>query len=167
MSLKIAILSLSENLKWKNWPTWIKGLFIFWPSLGPAYLFLTRTPFPTGGANEVDILVNIEYQNYLIAVFIGLWSINLLILGLTWTIGSLISDGYRYYLRSKSRDVKSSLSKKEKGARSLRMMKKGSTSAKNKNSKKSTETVKKIKKRYPVLKKKSASSNSSKSDKVE
>ncbi len=106
MSLKLKILLLSEKVKWKNWPTWLKGLFLFWPSLGPAYLFITRTPVPTEVSNEANLLLtNLEYQNYFIAVFIGFWSINLVILGLTWTIGTLISDGYRHLLRSRSRST--------------------------------------------------------------
>jgi len=103
MNLKLNILLLSERVKWNNWPTWLKGLFLFWPSLGPAYLFITRTPVPTETTDEATVLLtNLEYQNYFIAVFIGLWSINLVILGITWTLGTLVSEGYRDYLRNSS-----------------------------------------------------------------
>jgi len=102
MKLKLGLLHLSRNIKWENWPTWLKGVFLFWPSLGPAYLFIVKTPFPTEGTADLSTLMtNIEYQNYFISVFIGMWSINLVILGLTWILGSLISESYRSYLRKK------------------------------------------------------------------
>ncbi|MFW5946159.1 MAG: hypothetical protein ACOCTN_04735 [Candidatus Natronoplasma sp.] len=139
MKLKLAVLSLSERLKWKNWPTWFKGFFLLWPSLGPVYLFLTRTPAPTGGEAELNtIMTNLEYQNYFIVVFIGFWSINLVLLGMTWIIGSLISDGYRSYLKEKS-SVKMNTSSKVQYPKQ----------------------VKKQSRRYPVLVKKGTKKSSS------
>ncbi len=104
MGLKLTVLKLSESMKWSNWPTWLKGFFLLWPSLGPAYLFITSTPVPTSGEAELStIMTNVEYQNYFIVVFIGFWSINLILLGMTWVIGSVVSDTYRSYLREKSK----------------------------------------------------------------
>ncbi len=103
MKLKLGLLHLSERIRWKNWPTWLKGIFLFWPSLGPAYLFITRTPIPTDGTGEIEtILANLEYQNYFIVVFLGLWSINLVVLGIVWIIGGLISHTYRDHLSKRT-----------------------------------------------------------------
>ncbi len=103
MKVKLGLLHLSEDIKWEKWPTWLKGLYLFWPSLGPAFLFLTRTPLPTDGTGELStILANIEYQNYFISIFLGLWAINLVILGLTWLVGGVISEAYRYHISSRT-----------------------------------------------------------------
>lgn len=129
MNMKLTILRLSESIKWNNWPTLLKGFFLLWPTLGPVYLFLFRTPSPVGGeGGTTALMTNIEYQNYFIVVFLGFWSINILLLGLTWVIGSLTSKTYRSYLKEKSR-VKSSQRKK-------------------------TSTVGKVVKEYPMLVKK-------------
>ncbi len=101
--MNYTLLLLPKKLKWKNWPLWLKGLFLFWPSLGPAYLFLTNTPNPLVNPAELnEILTNIEYQNYFLAYFIGLWSVNLVILGLAWIIGPVVSSTYRSYLKYKN-----------------------------------------------------------------
>jgi len=158
MKWRKEILSLSEKMKWRNWPTWLKGLFISWPSLGPAYLFLTRPPFPTGGNNEIDaIMTNIEYQNYIIAVFIGLWSINLLALGITWFLVSIVSKSYRFHLnKTESGDEKDSIPTEERLKKTL---KKKNRPGKGK--KGGTED-KEYRNGYPVLKKKDSSSDSDK-----
>lgn len=154
MNLKLTILNLSEKLKWKNWPTWLKGFFLLWPSLGPAYLFIARTPVLVSGDAELGtIMSNIEYLNYFIAVFIGFWSLNLILLGLTWTIGSLTSDMYRSYLRERSRtkvvetDQDFTVDVKELVKKYPVLVKKSSAEA-------SSEKPKTIKKKYPILKKK-------------
>lgn len=144
MEAKLTILKLSENLKWSNWPTWLKGIFLLWPSLGPAYLFLTRTPTPTGSEDLTTIMTNIEYQNYFIVVFLGFWSINLIILGITWLIGGLTSDMYRDHLREKSKKDHVSLVSKN-----YPIMEK-------------KRTKNKSKKKYPVLRKKRSSKRSDK-----
>jgi len=156
MNLKSGILSLSEKLKWSNWPIWLKGFFLLWPSLGPAYLFLTKTPTPTEGEAELHtIMTNLEYQNYFIVVFIGFWSINLILLGLTWVIGSLISDGYRSYLRERSNMKTNTLSREKKVPIKVKkytvLVKKGA----NKDNSRKPKTLKKI---YPILTKKDSSS---------
>jgi len=165
MNLKLAVLSLSERLKWKNWPTWLKGFFLLWPSLGPAYLFITRTPAPTGDEAELTtIMTNVEYQNYFIVVFIGFWSINLIMLGLIWIIGGLISDCYRSYSEKSIEEASISyLSGKQKASSKVKdqvkrypiLVKKG---AKGDISRKS----KKLKKTYPTLTKKCSSTKSTK-----
>ncbi len=154
MSLKLEILLLSEKLKWKNWPTWLKGLFLFWPSLGPAYLFITGHPSPIGAEAELNaIMNNIEYQNYLITVFIGFWSINLILLGLTWTIGDLTSHTYRSYMREKAKKDISEPDKilPEKTRRSVKrypvLAKKGSSGVVGKEKRT-------VSKKYPIFKKK-------------
>jgi len=114
MKVKLGILHLSKNLEWSSWPTWLKGLFLLWPSLGPAYLFITRTPRPTDGTGEITtILSNIEYQNYFISVFLGLWAINLVVLGITWVMGSLISEGYREHIGSRTKIPTAKIFKKK------------------------------------------------------
>ncbi len=127
MNLKLEILLLSEKLKWKNWPIWLKGIFLAWPSIGPLYLFIFRTPIPSGSAEVTTLLTNLEYQNYLIAVFIGFWSINMVILGLTWAVGGIVSETYRSYLKSNMTSKKISkelgLNEGSKG-RNLRVLKK-------------------------------------------
>jgi len=141
MKLKSGIFSLSERLKWKNWPTWLKGFFLLWPSLGPAYLFITRTPGPSSGDAELStIMTNIEYQNYFIVVFIGFWSINLILLGMTWIIGGLVSDGYRSLItdRSNAKKTTNIAPKTPTGDREV------------------PGKIKRSEKRYPVLVKKRA-----------
>ena len=149
MEAKLTILKLSENLKWSNWPTWLKGIFLLWPSLGPAYLFLTRTPTPTGSEDLTTIMTNIEYQNYFIVVFLGFWSINLIILGITWTIGGLTSDMYRNHLREKAKEVTIKEDRVTVNSKKLRVMEKKGTKNKSK-------------KKYPVLRKKRSSKRSDK-----
>ncbi|MBS3781189.1 MAG: hypothetical protein KGY66_00905 [Candidatus Thermoplasmatota archaeon] len=159
MNLKLALLLLSEKLKWKNWPTWLKGIFLLWPSLGPAYLFLTRTPSPTGGEAELStIMTNLEYQNYFIVVFIGFWSINLILLGLTWTIGSLSSDTYRNYLREKAKVRKyNSIKEKNASIRPKRVVKKYPVLVKKGTPKGISREPKTMKKIYPILAKRKPS----------
>ncbi|MFP3871342.1 MAG: hypothetical protein ACOC55_04590 [Candidatus Natronoplasma sp.] len=125
MDLKSDILSLEERMRWNNWPIWLKGLFILWPSIGPVYLFLFKTPAPTGDTTELNtLLTNIEYQNYFIVVFIGFWSINLMILGITWFIGPLIADGYRYHLERSSKSKPRTKDPKPKKGLKLKKLRK-------------------------------------------
>ncbi len=132
MNLRLGILLLSERVKWKNWPLWLKGIFLSWPSIGPLYMFLFRTPSPSGSAEVTTLLTNLEYQNYMIAVFIGFWSINMVVLGLTWTVAGVVSETYSSYLRDKA-----SSGKKHKTQNS-----------------RNVEELPVLKKRYPILVKK-------------
>lgn len=73
-------------IKWENWPLWLKGFFIFWPSIGPAFYFILGSP--EGGVE--NIWDNIDYQTDLIFYFIGLWAINLALLGAIWIFASML-----------------------------------------------------------------------------
>ncbi len=83
--------SLSKKGEWGNWPLWLKGIFVLWPSLSTAYLFLTDIPGIEGSGDMSVILRNVEYQNYFISYFVGFWAINLVLLGIGWIIVSMIS----------------------------------------------------------------------------
>jgi len=162
--MKFEVLNLSEKLKWKNWPTWLKGFFLLWPSLGPAYLFITSTPTPTGGEAEVStIMTNIEYQNFFIVVFIGFWSINLILLGLTWAIGGLVSDTYRSYLTERSDVGVRTSSKGEKvQVETKTLIREYPVLAKKGTDNDTSRKSKAVKMVYPVMKKKSSSSKTTK-----
>jgi len=165
MKSKSTVYNLSEKLKWKNWPTWLKGFFLLWPSLGPAYLFITKTPSPTGGEAELNtIMTNIEYQNYFIVVFIGFWSINLILLGLTWAIGGLVLETYR----SSRTDTRSKVAvrtppkEQEEPVRTKTLVKKYPVLVKKGTRKGASGETKTVKTVYRVLKKKSSSAKATK-----
>ncbi len=165
MKSKSAVNNLSEKLKWKNWPTWLKGFFLLWPSLGPAYLFITRTPSPTGGEAELNtIMTNLEYQNYFIVVFIGFWSINLILLGLTWAIGGLVSETYRSFridTRSKVA-VRTPPGEQKEPVRTKTLVRKYPVLVKKGTKNGTSRETKSVKTVYRVLKKKGSSAKAPK-----
>ncbi len=163
MNLKLTVLNLSESLKWKNWPTWLKGFFLLWPSLGPAYLFITRTPAPISGDADLSaIMTNVEYQNYFIVVFIGFWSINLILLGLTWVVGSVVSDTYRSYLKEKSKVRVSRPSEEQRVSLETKKIVKRYPLLVKKGSQEMSSEPKMVNIAYPVLRKKDSSTRSPK-----
>jgi len=164
MKSKSTVYNLSEKLKWNNWPIWLKGFFLLWPSLGPAYLFITRTPSPTGGEAELNtIMTNLEYQNYFIVVFIGFWSINLILLGLTWAIGGLVSETYRSYLTERSKvSVKTTPKQQKAPVETKTLVRKYPVLVKKGTGKGTPGETKTVKAVYPVLKKKSSSAKATK-----
>ncbi|MGM0510362.1 MAG: hypothetical protein ACQESD_04460 [Thermoplasmatota archaeon] len=107
-------LSLSEKGEWRNWPLWLKGIFVLWPSLSTAYLFLMDTPGIEGSGDILTVLQNIEYQNYFISYFVGFWAINLVLLGVGWILVSVVSEVGRDKKISKSKREKVGKDKKKK-----------------------------------------------------
>ncbi|MFP4051462.1 MAG: hypothetical protein ACLFVB_06955 [Thermoplasmata archaeon] len=79
-----------EMIKWENWPLWLKGFFILWPSIGPAFYFIQGTPEQSGD-ELVNIWYKLEYQTELIYYFIGLWTINLVVLGGIWIFAGMFN----------------------------------------------------------------------------
>lgn len=138
---KSSKLSLATKAEWRNWPLWLKGLYIFWPSLGPAYLFLKDIPMIDQTREISPVLANIEYHSYLLAYFVGLWAVNLVILGIAWMIIYILSP----FLSSKKKSAKTKkkvsqtsqkTSRKKSDSQSKRLKKK---KAKNNDTKKSKE----------------------------
>jgi len=104
-------LSLYEKGEWRNWPLWLKGIFVLWPSLSTAYLFLIEIPAIEGSSDMITILQNIEYQNYFISYFVGFWAINLVLLGVGWILISLVSGSRKGKSGKKVKETKRSKSK--------------------------------------------------------
>ncbi len=93
-----------DMIKWENWPLWLKGFFIFWPSIGPAFYFIQGAP-EEGTEELLNIWNKIEYQTELIYYFIGLWAINLVILGAIWIIAGMANSSESFEEKKKIRRV--------------------------------------------------------------
>lgn len=88
----------NENITWDNWPSWLKGIFVLWPSFYPMLFFFKTIYYINVDESfaSLDSLVN------MIFFALGLWMINFVILGSVWILLNIIA----FYGKKKSRGSK-------------------------------------------------------------
>lgn len=108
----VSPLGWKNKVKFENWPQWLKGLVLFFPTILPSYLFLRliwvlstmegNGSGTTSNGEESFILPEVVdvFTSWMCmtTLFIGMVSLVLTAIGFVWMFTPFLSMSYRKYL---------------------------------------------------------------------
>ncbi len=109
-------MTASKKFKWKYSPSWVRGLFFFWPSMVIVFVLLLITgKFLWGGGFYQSILG--LFFILMTILFSFIWAANISIFGLGWIVHNLLrteKKEQKISKKNKRRKVRRKLKKAEK-----------------------------------------------------
>lgn len=109
-------MTVSKKFKWKHSPSWVRGLFFFWPSMMIVFEGLLITGKFLWGSNFSQSTLGL-YFILMTILFVFIWAANLTIFGLGWIVHNLLDTDKKEKIvsaKDKKRKLRRKLKKAEK-----------------------------------------------------
>ncbi|MFW6196052.1 MAG: PKD domain-containing protein [Thermoplasmatota archaeon] len=108
-------MTVSKKVKWEHSPTWVRGLYFFWPSMVIVFISMFLIGNFLWSGNFYKSILGL-YFILMTILFILIWAVNISIFGLGWLMNNVISSKEKKKV-AKKRSNKMKLKKKLKKAK--------------------------------------------------
>lgn len=95
-------MTASKKVKWEHSPTWVRGLFFFWPSMVILFILLFIVGNFLWGGNFYKSILGLFFILMMI-LFGFIWAANISIFGLGWIVHNVLNPEDKRTVKKKSR----------------------------------------------------------------
>jgi len=108
-------MAVSKKVKWEHSPTWVRGLYFFWPSMVILFISLFLIGSFLWKGNFYRSILGL-YFILMTLLFVLIWAANISIFGLGWIVHNLMEDDKPITTKKKRKKLRRKLKKAKKSS---------------------------------------------------